>query len=174
MPQTQQVAPTGEHDRNRPRRWPTALRLDECGPQSSGDTVPVSLDAEDCLAVINGPAWCSRQFGSIRKWNALGLIRPTEPKYPLLVMRTLCHSLTPLPVWPCRKRAQGKCLHLFFLLLASRNCFFWWGGENERAVDCQLRMVIVQNNERMKKRNSGTSDWNMLKAECGLFFNVRT
>ena len=82
-------------------------------PQSSGDYVPVSLDAGDCLAIINGPAWCSRQFGSIRNWNALGLIRQTKPKYPLLVMRTLCHSLTPLPFWPCRKRAQGKHLHFF-------------------------------------------------------------
>lgn len=82
-------------------------------PQSSWDYMLASLDAEDCLGIINGPSWCSRQFGSIRNWNALGLIRQTKPKYPLLVMRTLCHSLTPLPFWPCRKRAQGKHLHFF-------------------------------------------------------------
>lgn len=108
-------------------------------PQSSGDYVPDPLDAEDCLAVINGPALCSRQFGSIRNWNALGLIRQTKPKYPLLVMRTLCHSLTPRPLWPCRKRARGKHLHFF---PASRNSFFEWGEENEkqneRAINCQL------------------------------------
>lgn len=82
-------------------------------PQSSGEYVPVSSDAEECPAIINGPAWSSRQFGSIRNWNALGLIRQSKPKYPLLVMRTLCHSLTPLPFWPCRKRAQDKHLHFF-------------------------------------------------------------
>lgn len=103
----------------------------------------VSLDAEDCLAIINGPSWCSRQFGSIRNWNALGLIRKTKPKYPLLVMRMLCHSLTPLPFWLCSKRAQGKHLHFcFFFFFDGRNSFFWWGGENERenesAVNCQL------------------------------------
>lgn len=107
-------------------------------PQNSWDYVPASLDAEDCLAIINGPSWCSRQFGSIRNWNALALIRQTKPKYPLLVMRTLCHSLTPLPFWPCRKREQA-----FASLLASRNGFSWWGGENERenerAVNCQLQ-----------------------------------
>lgn len=82
-------------------------------PQSSGEYVPVSSDAEECPAIINGPAWSSRQFGSIRNWNALGLIRQSKPKYPLLVMRMLCHSLTPLPFWPCRKRAQDKHLHFF-------------------------------------------------------------
>lgn len=52
---------------------------DELHPQSSWDCVSASLDAEHCLALINGPARCSRQFGSIRNWNALGLIRPTQP-----------------------------------------------------------------------------------------------
>lgn len=147
-------------------------------PQSSGDYVPVSLDAEDCLAIINGLAWCSRQFGSIRNWNALGLIRQTKPKYPLLVMRTLCHSLTPLLFWLCSKRAQGKHLQaLFFfnfLFFDRRNSFFWWSGENkrenERAVNCQLHWewwlceTIVY-----EKRDLGTSDENMLNAECSLF-----
>lgn len=30
-------------------------------------------------------------------------------------MRTLCHSLTPLPFWPCRERAQGRAFAFFFL-----------------------------------------------------------
>lgn len=143
-------------------------------PQSSGDYVPVSLDAEDCLAIINGPAWCSRQFGSIRNWNALWLIRKTKPKYPLLVMRALCHSLTPLPFWLYSKRAQGKHLHFFFFFFFDgRNSFFWWGreneGENESAVNCQLHCewwlceTIVY-----KKRDLGTSDENTLNAECSL------
>lgn len=134
-------------------------------PQSSGDSVSVSLDAEVCPAIINGPAWCSRQFGSIRNWNALGLIRQTEPKYPLLVMRTLCHSLTPLPFWPCRKRAQGK--HLHFFLPAETVSFDeverMKGRIREQSIasysgngDCPKQWHIKK-----KKRDLGTSDENM-------------
>lgn len=140
-------------------------------PQTSGDYVPVSLDAEEGLAIINGPACCSRQFGSIRHWNALGLIRQTEPKYPLLVMRTLCHSLTPLPFWPCRKREHKASICIFscqqkqFLLMRRRE----WKAEWECSqLPATLGMVIAWNNG-VWKRDLGTSDENMLKAECSLF-----
>lgn len=140
--------------------------LDICDHQALETMFPVSLDAEDCLAIINGPAWCSRQFWSIRNRNALRLIRQTKPKYPLLVMRTLCHSLTPLPFWPCRKRAQGK--HLHFFLPAETLSF----DEVERMkgrmressqLPATLGMVIAWNNG-VWKRDLGTSDENLLNA----------
>lgn len=135
----QQVTLTGEGDQKWSRQWQTALLPDECDHRTL-EAMCWAHRMQKTLAIINGPALCRRQFGSIRNWNTLGLIRQTKPKYPLLVMRTLCHSLTPQPLWPCRKSAQGKHLHFF---PASRNCFSKWGEENERqnerAVNCQLQ-----------------------------------
>lgn len=122
-------------------------------PQISGDLVPVSLDAEDCLAIINGPALCSRQFGSIRNWNALRLIRRTKPKYPLLVMRTLCHSLTPRPLWPRKKKEGAQAEHLHF-----------WMGESGR-LPASLVTETVWNNGERKKRI-----WRRLMRICSMLY----
>lgn len=111
-------------------------------PLNSRDCVPVSLDPQECPVVINGPAWHRRQFRSIRNWNALDLIRLSKPKYPLLIMRTLCHSLTLWLFWPCSERA-------FAFLLASRNGFSWWDGGSKRAVIFQL----------CRNRNSAQQLW---------------
>lgn len=108
-------------------------------PQSSGDNMPVPSDAKGCLAVINDPAWWSRQFGSIRNWNALRLIRQTQPKYPLLVMRALCHSLTPPPVWPRKEGAQGEHLHFFLPAeMVSFDEVERMKGRMREQVDCWL------------------------------------
>lgn len=49
------------------------------------------------------------QSGHIRKQTALGLIRQSEPKCPLPVMRTLCHSLGPQQsVAEHDRKVQGK------------------------------------------------------------------
>lgn len=142
--------------------------LDICDHQALETMFPVSLDAEDCLAIINGPAWCSRQFWSIRNRNALRLIRQTKPKYPLLVMRTLCHSLTPLPFWPCRKRAQGK--HLHFFLPAETLSF----DEVERMKGRMREQSIASytgNGDCMKQwcMEKGFGDIWWESAECSLF-----